>query len=232
MLLAEDMHHSSDSSGMQMSMSWAALKPANRQVFWVFCAACTLHLAWLFWSEYGGGREESQASLRSAGYPQTYIARIHLDLTAPNHWVRLTWAGPLAAQQDAGPYRSSPGAGWGDNDCNDPVESNCPDSRCTPKGLRKVEDLRDHMADNAQLRFVTVIDQRRAIAFHSHPVVPPFAASKGCVRLESYAAQLIHDNSKVGITEILIDGTWSEPRLKLEQDNSPTRSQATVAAEK
>jgi len=151
-------------------------------------------------------------SQRNSDYPNTHIDRIHLDLTSPNHWVRLTWIGPDAANQLSNPFRSSPGAGWGTNDCNDPVESNCPDSRCTPKGLRKVEGLMDHLKDTPGHHYVTWIDKRRSIGFHSCPSVEPVPASAGCVRLEPYAARLIHDNSIVGKTEILIDGTWTNPR--------------------
>lgn len=155
----------------------------------------------------------AETSLRNANFPSTYIGRIHLDLSSPYHWVGLTWVGPDANSQDTGPFRCSPGAGWGTNDCNDPVESNFPDSRCTPKGVRKVEGLQNHMKDAPELRYVSWIDMRRAISFHSHASVPSYPASQGCVRLEPYAAQLIHDNSIVGTTEIVIDGTWTNPNV-------------------
>lgn len=147
--------------------------------------------------------------LQNKDFPSTHIGRIHLDLTSPNHWVRLTWSGPQATSQDVGPFRSSPGAGWGTNNCNDPIESNCPGSRCTPKGRRLVEGLMDHLQDTPGHSHVTVVDERRAIGFHSHSTIPPFPDSQGCVRLEPYAARLIHDNSIVGQTEILIDGMWT-----------------------
>ena len=169
------------------------------------------HLCWLARDVASSENDGGIRCLRNSDFPTTYIGRIHLDLTSPNHYVHLTWLGPDAAIQEKGPFRSSPGVGWGANDCNDAVESNCPDSRCTPKGLRTVEGLRDHMRDEPQLRYVTVIDRRRAISFHAHPSVLPYPASKGCVRLEPYAARLIHDNSIVGQTEILIDGTWTNP---------------------
>lgn len=193
-------------------MAATMLRTIKRHGLAILLLIVTAHLSWLVASIARSENDEEIQCLQNPDFPNTYIARIHLDLTSPNHHVRLTWAGPDAAQQDVGPFRSSPGAGWGTNDCNDLVESNCPNSQCTPKGLRKVEGLRDHMQDNPQLRYVTFIDRKRAVGFHSHPSVPPYPASRGCVRLESYAARLIHDNSIVGISVILIDGTWASPR--------------------
>jgi hypothetical protein len=148
-------------------------------------------------------------SRRNKDFPITHIGRIHLDVTSPKQNVDLTWVGPEASTQDTGPFPSSVGRGWGANDCNEAVESNCPDSRCTPKGVRKVEGFRDHMKDDHQLRYVTLIDARRGIAFHSHVSVPPYPASLGCVRLAPKVARLIYDNSIAGVTEIVIDGQWS-----------------------
>jgi hypothetical protein len=51
----------------------------------------------------------------------------------------------------------------------------------------------------------------REIAFHSHSTVPEYAASHGCVRLSEHAAQLIHNNSVVGSTEVIVDGVWTPP---------------------
>lgn len=184
---------------------------ATKWFLWLACMAWLILFARGVLDESGDWDESVNTSLRNVDFPSTHIGRIHLDLTCPNQLVQLQWAGPKAAEQDTGPFRSSPGAGWGNNDCNDELESNCPDSRCTPKGTRKVEGLMDHMDDDVRLQFVTVIDRVRKLSFHSHPVVPPYPASKGCVRLEPYAAQLIHDNSVVGCTEIVIDGTWSKP---------------------
>jgi hypothetical protein len=150
-----------------------------------------------------------EVSLRNNDFPNTYIKLIHVDLSVPNCLVELVWNGRNAAQEKTGPFKSSPGAGWGSNDCNDPVESNCLDSRCTPKGARKVEGFGDCLKDHPESRYVTFIDIQRRIGFHSAATVPAYPASHGCVRLEPYAARLIHDNSIEGKTEILIDGTWS-----------------------
>ena len=177
--------------------------------------AAVLATLTLAWSVYGlaTALEPGEVhNLRVRDYPRTAIARIHLDLTSPDHSVTLTWRGPNAARQPTGPFRSSPGTGWGTNDCNDPVESNCPDSRCTPKGLRRVEGFMDHLADALACRYVTLIDARRRIGFHSHPgQLAPYPSSKGCVRLEPWPARLIHDNAVAGETEILVDGTWTPP---------------------
>jgi hypothetical protein len=154
-------------------------------------------------------------SLRVPDYPRTAIARIHLNLTSPTHFVVLTWLGPSADSQPTGPFTSSPGMGWGTNDCNDAVESNCPDSHCTPKGLRRVEGFMEHLKDRQDCRYVTLIDARRRVGFHSSPEpLPPYPSSQGCVRLEPRVAKLIYDNAIVGETEILVDGTWTpSPKL-------------------
>ena len=108
-------------------------------------------------------------NLRNSGFPETFISVIHVDLTSPNHYVTLEWTGPKAEKQEVGPFRSSPGRGWGDNDCNDVVESNCPGSKCTPKGRRKVEGFKPHLGRFvAYCRYATVIDEERAISMHSH----------------------------------------------------------------
>ena len=52
----------------------------------------------------------------------------------------------------------------------------------------------------------------RGIALHFYPLVPTFPASHGCVRLETRRiAQLIQNNSRVGITTVVVDGTWKKP---------------------
>jgi len=151
------------------------------------------------------------ASLRNSNFPDTYIDRIDVDLTSPHHYVRLRWAGQLKNEQETGPFRSSPGAGCGDNGCGDPIESNCEGSNCTPIGTRKVEGHREHLESDPSCRYVTLIDGRRAIGFHSHDIVPSWPSSQGCVRLAPEPARLIYDNSIVGKTEIVIAGTWTNP---------------------
>ena len=191
-----------------MGIVWQFL---SRRGLEVALFACMAHLGWLMYADANPEESGVVSSQRNRDFPNTHIGRIHLDLTSPNYWVQLTWAGPDAASQDAGPFRSSPGAGAGCNDCNDVVESNCPNSMCTPKGVRKVEGFADYLKDSPEHLYVTWIDVRRAIGFHSCPSVEPNPASAGCVRLEPYAARLIYDNSIVGKTEIVIDGTWTNP---------------------
>jgi hypothetical protein len=152
---------------------------------------------------------KSDTSLRNADFPRTYISAIHVDLTSPNHWVELTWTGPNAASQKTGPFHSSPGRGLGNNDCDDVDESNRDGSNCTPKGKMRIEGFSENMRTCAVCRYVTWIQAARGIAFHYYPDVPNYPASHGCVRLEDvYAAQLIHNNSKIGATEVTIDGKW------------------------
>ncbi len=190
----------------------------RRRVLEIALVACAAHLGWLVYAAANPEEPGVVPSQRNSDFPSTHIGCIHLDLTSPSQYVRLTWVGPEALSQEAGPFRSSTGAGWGTNDCNDSVESNCHDSRCTPKGLRKVEGFRDHLKDTPQHQYVTWIDKRRAIGFHSCPSLEPIPASAGCVRLEPYAARLIHDNSIVGVTEILIDGTWTNPNAPADEE--------------
>jgi lysozyme len=156
-------------------------------------------------------QSEIDLSLRNADYPNTYIKTIRVDLASPDHAVRLGWTGKLAEQQEKGPFLSSPGKGLGDNDCNDVIESNRYGSFCTPKGTRKVEAISDFLPTTPSCRYVTWFHYAREIAFHSHARVPFFPASNGCVRLDLHAAQLIHNNSKVGETEVVVDGTWTPP---------------------
>jgi hypothetical protein len=147
--------------------------------------------------------------LRNASFPDTFIRLIEVDLTSPHHWVRLTWEGPQSVQQERGPFHSSPGAGLGYNDCDDVGENRRNGSNCTPKGTMRVEGFADLLPSYPMCRHVTWFEMSRQVAFHSHPQVPYYPASHGCVRLSSHAAQLIHDNAKIGETEVVVSGTWS-----------------------
>jgi hypothetical protein len=150
----------------------------------------------------------TDTSLRNTDFPRTYISSIRVDLTSPNHWVRLVWSGPNAASQETGPFHSSPGRGLGDNDCDDVDESNRDGSNCTPKGTMQVQGFSDSMPMYSHCRHVTWFQIARGIAFHYYPQVPNYPASHGCVRLDAHAAQLIHNNSKIGATEVVVDGKW------------------------
>jgi hypothetical protein len=147
-------------------------------------------------------------SLRNADFPQTFISAIEVDLTSPNHWVTLTWAGPHASSGETGPFHSSPGAGTGSNNCDDETVSRTSGSNCTPKGQRLVEGFADHLRSHRACRFVTWFHLRRGIAFHSHAHVPNYPASHGCVRLDERIAQLIHNNARSGVTTVTVSGTW------------------------
>lgn len=150
-------------------------------------------------------------SLRNADFPRTHVAAIDVDLTSPNHFVRLTWAGPQAARQESGPFRSSPGRGRGDNNCDDAAESNRGGSHCTPKGTRTIEGFGDALPSIPSCKFVTWIHSSREIALHSHAIVPDHPTSGGCIRLESHAAQLIHNNAVAGKTAVNVGGKWTAP---------------------
>ena len=148
-------------------------------------------------------------SLRNSDYPNTFISSIHVDLTSPDHWVRLTWSGPQATSQETGPFHSSPGAGLGENNCDDAAESNRNGSHCTPKGTMQVEALSDFLPSIPICRFATWFSLGRQIALHSHVDVPSYPASHGCVRLSEHAAQLIHNNVVIGRTQVIVGGTWT-----------------------
>jgi hypothetical protein len=151
----------------------------------------------------------SDTSLRNPNFPSTYISKIQVELISPNHWVHLTWTGPQAAAQPTGPFRSSPGRGLGNNNCDDVAESQRNGSNCTPKGSLHVTGFSETMRTCNVCRFITWFQSQRGIAFHYYPDVPDYPASHGCVRLERmHAAQLIHNNSKIGATEVTVDGKW------------------------
>ena len=57
----------------------------------------------------------------------------------------------------------------------------------------------------------------RAIAIHAHPNIPNYPASSGCVRLEEHAAKLIHNNSIAGVTQVIVDGTWTRGAARGEE---------------
>jgi lipoprotein-anchoring transpeptidase ErfK/SrfK len=147
-------------------------------------------------------------SLRNIDFPRTFISKIHVDLTGPNQWVTLEWSGPNARMQPTTKYHSSPGRGLGNNNCDDIAESHRSDSNCTPKGTMYVQAFSNSMVTSPACRYVTWFDTKRGIALHYYPVVPNYPASHGCVRLDEYAAQLIHNNSKIGETEVIVDGKW------------------------
>ena len=151
-------------------------------------------------------------SLRNIDFPRTYISKIHVDLTSPYQWVTLTWSGPNARLQPTTRYHSSPGRGLGNNNCDDPAESCRVNSNCTPKGKMHVQAFSHTMITSPECRYVTWFDTTRAIALHYYPNVPNYPASHGCVRLDMYAAQLIHNNSKIGETEVVIEGKWTFAR--------------------
>ena len=150
-------------------------------------------------------------SLRNADFPNTFIGSIYVDLTSPHHWVRLDWSGPESDVQETGPFHSSPGRGVAENNCDDVGESNRMGSNCTPKGEWIVEGHSDYLPTAPSCTYGTWFQTSREIALHSHSNIPDFPASHGCVRLSQHAAQLIHNNSIVGQTRVIVGGTWTPP---------------------
>jgi L,D-transpeptidase catalytic domain len=152
-------------------------------------------------------------SLRNDDFPQTYIQEISVNLNDPDHWLALTWTGPKANIQERGPFRTTPGAGLKGLNCDDEATSRRSGSKCTPKGAFVVQGFAQRLNSDSRATFVTWFMQSRGIALHYFPIVPDYAASHGCVRIESvHVARLIHDNSLGGNTQVVVTGTWIKPR--------------------
>ena len=150
--------------------------------------------------------------LRNNDFPQTCIRQISVSLDDPNHWLTLTWKGPKADSQETGPFRTSPGAGLKGLNCDNETTSRRSGSKCTPKGTYPVQGFQRRLNSDSRATYVTWFMQRRGIALHYFPIVPKYAASHGCVRIQSvHVAQLIQDNSIVGDTKVIVDGTWTKP---------------------
>ncbi|MCE9611338.1 MAG: L,D-transpeptidase [Chthoniobacter sp.] len=149
---------------------------------------------------------------RISSFPGTYIAEISVRLEDPDHPVTLRWTGPQAAAQETGPFRSSPGAGLRGLNCDNVATSRRSGSTCTPKGTFTVTGFAPHLNSHPEATNVTWFVPARGIALHYYPSVPKFAASHGCVRIQSRrVAQLLQDNSRAGITKVVVDGTWTKP---------------------
>ena len=145
-------------------------------------------------------------------FPRTYILQISVRLDDPDHSLTLTWTGPKADSQQKGPFRTSPGAGLKGLNCDDDATSRRSGSKCTPKGTRPVQGFQRRLNSEPRATYVTWFMQSRGIALHYFPSVPEYAASHGCVRIESVdVARLIQDNSLVDDTEVVVSGTWTKP---------------------
>jgi hypothetical protein len=153
----------------------------------------------------------SQA-MRNSDFPRTYIQEISISLDDPDHWLTLTWTGPEADAQETGPFRTSPGAGARGLNCDEVSTSRTSGSKCTPKGRLFVQGFQRRLNSDARAVNVTWFQRRRGIALHYFPIVPRYAASHGCVRIElKRVAQIIQENSRIGLTEVVVDGTWTKP---------------------
>ena len=149
---------------------------------------------------------------RNDDFPQTYIQQISVSLNDPDHPLTLTWTGASAASQKTGPFRTSPGAGLRGLNCDDSATSRRSGSKCTPKGTYPVQGFQHQLNSDSRAIYVTWFMQSRGIALHYFPSVPAYAASHGCVRIQSVdVARLIQDNSLVGDTQVVVSGTWTKP---------------------
>jgi hypothetical protein len=150
--------------------------------------------------------------LRNSNFPETYIKEISVKLDDPDHSLTLKWTGPQAVDQDSGPFRSCPGAGSKGLNCDVVATSRRSGSKCTPKGTFAVSGFQSRLNSDSRATYVTWFVRARGIALHYFPSVPKYAASHGCVRLEKKSvAQLIQSNSRIGLTNVVIDGTWAKP---------------------
>jgi hypothetical protein len=155
---------------------------------------------------------KAAAPLKNPSFPNTYIQQVHVSLNDPQHAMTLTWTGPDAASQQTGPFHTSPGAGLRGFNCNDVATSRRSGSLCTPKGTFAVESFASHLNSDSRATYVTFFVRARGIALHYFPTVPNVAASHGCVRVQDVRiAQLIHDNARAGLTQVVVDGTWTKP---------------------
>jgi len=153
-----------------------------------------------------------QAAGPSGNDDSTYIQEISVSLEDPDHWLTLTWAGPNADSQETGPFRTSPGAGLRGLNCDNEATSRRSGSKCTPKGSYPVQGFQRRLNSDSRATYVTWFMQRRGIALHYFPSVPQYAASHGCVRIESEdVARLIQKNSRVDETQVVVRGTWTKP---------------------
>ena len=162
------------------------------------------------------GGQTWQALLQAAGPlpndDSTYIRQISVSLEDPDHWLTLTWTGPNADSQETGPFRTSPGAGLRGLNCDNETTSRRSGSKCTPKGTYPVQGFQRRLNSDSRATYVTWFMQRRGIALHYFPSVPQYAASHGCVRIESEdVARLIQKNSRVDETQVIVSGTWTKP---------------------
>jgi hypothetical protein len=149
---------------------------------------------------------------RNDDFPQTYIQQISVTLDDPDHSLTLTWTGPNADAQETGPFRTSPGAGLKGLNCDNEATSRRSGSKCTPKGIYPVQGFQRRLNSDSRATYVTWFMQRRGVALHYFPIVPRYAASHGCVRIESVdVARLIQENSRVGDTQVVVSGKWTKP---------------------
>ena len=143
---------------------------------------------------------------------ETYIQEISVSLDDPDHWLTLTWTGPNADSQETGPFRTSPGAGLRGLNCDDEATSRRSGSKCTPKGTYPVQGFARRLNSDSRATYVTWFMQRRGIGLHYFPSVPEYAASHGCVRIESEdVARVIQKNSRIDETQVVVSGTWTKP---------------------
>src|SRR5467141_554459 len=167
---------------------------------------------WQALLQAGSPGADSSHPFRNDDFPQTCIQQISVSLDDPDHSLTLTWTGTKANSQEKGPFRTSPGAGLKGLNCGDDATSRRSGSKCTPKGTYPVQGFQRRLNSDSRATYVTWFMQRRGIALHYFPIVPEYAASHGCVRIESkHVAQLIRDNSRVDETQVVVSGTWTKP---------------------
>ena len=132
---------------------------------------------WQALLQAGSAGSDPSHPFRNDDFPQTYIQQISVSLDDPDHSLTLTWTGPKADSQEAGPFRTSPGAGLKGLNCDDDATSRRSVQNVLRKERVQWKASNEGLTANLVLRTCTWFMQSRGIALHYFPSVPESAAS-------------------------------------------------------
>ena len=147
--------------------------------------------------------------------PETYISEVAVDLWSQT--LTLSWVGPEASDRPQGPFLCSPGKGVVSRDCDNLDTSRQANTNCTPKGRWFVLDHYRRFPAYPEAEWVTLFQSlSRGIALHYYPIVPPYPASHGCVRIADYeTAKLIWANTKAQVSRVNVKDELRPPLIVL-----------------
>jgi Domain of unknown function (DUF4157)/LysM domain len=188
---------------------------------------------------------ESQNGKGNRDYPDVYVSRVNINLSNLTSGLRIVWSSETAQTRTMfriRDYNFSPGLGLCSVCCNTRIESNTPDSLCTPIGLFTVtRNSRPHLDGFDDALYPTEFS-RPGIAIHVGSL-PARPASHGCARTTNAAAQIIQYNSIVGVTEINVTGNVGSvsrcypnsargtvPRARLPEERCPVERRPSRSA--